>query len=187
MASRDQRAFGCVPAIGESFEEEREALLLGFLLDRTIGSWQTQQGQCRVVDLHRARHSFGLGLVANDGVVQRAVRLHIRHGGTGSLGNTGKRADLVHDRVGELVGLHVDEPATEAGDVGVADVSPDRDVVLDRHLAGATHDRGITGVEPAGDVGRGDDLHQLTVGPARPRAVALADIAVEIDGLAHLA
>ena len=65
---------------------------------------------------------------------------------------------------------------------GIADVGADRDVVLDRHLARAAHDRRIAGMESAGDVGRGDDLHQLAIGAAGPRAVALADIAVEIDG-----
>ena len=123
--------------------------------------------------------------MANDRVVQRAVRLDVRDGRAGSSSTAIERAELIDHRIGQLVGLHVDESATEPGEVGVADVGPDRDVVLDCHLAGAADDRRVARVEPAGDVRRRDDGHQLPVGAARPRPEAFADIAVQIDGAHH--
>ena len=69
----------------------------------------------------------------------------------------------------------------EAGEVAVADMGADRDLVC-LCLAQRPQDAcRVAGVEAAGDVGAGDDAEHRLVVPHLPRAEALAQVAVQVD------
>jgi len=91
-------------------------------------------------------------------------------------------ADLVDHVRHERRGLDVDEPTPEARQVAVAHVRADRHVGRDSPGADPAHDRGVAGVEAAGDVGTGDQLQQRVVIPHCPPAEALTEVGVEVDG-----
>jgi hypothetical protein len=129
----------------------------------------------------RADHRRGLRRVRHHGVVERAVRLDVRHARACDPRQGLERADLVGDGIGELAGIHVDEAPTEAGEIGVADLRPDRDPALGRVLAAAAQRGRVAGVEPAGDVGAGDVLEHGDVVAELPPAEGLPEVAVEVD------
>ncbi len=113
---------------------------LGQPQPRRAGQAEHRQGAVVVDD--RRDDGGRLLLVVHDRVVERAVRLHVAHPrARRPRANASQRADLVDDVLGQLVRLDVDEPAAEAGQVAVAHLRADRDVVLDRALAHPAHDR----------------------------------------------
>ena len=59
--------------------------------------------------------------------------------------------------------------------------APIGDAVVDREAHGLADGGRIAAVEAAGDVGRGDERHDLGVGAHLPGAVALAHVAVQVD------
>src|SRR5213076_1488723 len=75
------------------------------------------------------------------------------------------------------------DATAEAHEVRQARVRPDRHAMAERQRDGLAHDVGVAAVEAARDVRRGDPGHDLLVGAERPPAIALAHVAVEIDGL----
>jgi hypothetical protein len=69
-----------------------------------------------------------------------------------------KGAQLIDHVGGELRGGHVDGPPAEAGQVVVADVTPDDDTPFSGCGAGPLQSERVAGVEPAGDIGRRHDV-----------------------------
>ena len=115
------------------------------------------------------------GEVDRSAVVHGAVGFDVPQLGTLRPGERGDRADLVQNAGLELVRRHVEVTAPEAGEVGVARVSPDRDAGRYGPPHGLLDDGRVAGVEPAGDVDRADERDQLLVGPNPPGTEALAD------------
>jgi hypothetical protein len=89
-------------------------------------------------------------------------------------------SELVQDVLRQRVGLHVDEPPAEPGQVAVAHLRPDRDPALDGALAHASHGDAVAGVEAAGHVGARHDVEQGVVVAELPAAEALTEVGVEV-------
>ena len=130
---------------------------------------------------HRGHHRRGLGLVVNDAVVERPVRLDVAHPGTGHPGEPIECADLVDDLVGQGRWRDVDGPPAEPGQVPIAHLRTDHDSALGRRRAHPTEDVRVPGVESAGHVGTCDDLEQSLVVAQSPDAEPFAEVAVQID------
>ena len=120
--------------------------------------------------------------MVHDRVVQRAVRLDVSDGRARHATEAVEGADLVDDIVGQLPRRHVDEPATEPGQVAVGDLGPDDDSVLDRTRARPAQGGGVTGVEAAGHVGRRDEREHGVVVAQHPPPERLAQVGVEVHG-----
>ena len=86
---------------------------------------QAEDAQARVVGAHGLDYRRGLGLVPDHRVVERPVRLDVADPAAGDAGEGVQRAELVEHVGGQVVGGDVDEPATEPGQVAVADLGPD--------------------------------------------------------------
>jgi len=113
----------------------------------------------------------GLRLMIDNGVVESAVRFHVADPAALGASEAVQRAKLVDHRSGQVGGGHVDEAATESGEVGIADLGPDHHAALDRRVAGRTQGRRVTGMEAAGDVGAGDQLQHGVIVTQTPPAV----------------
>ena len=109
------------------------------------------------------------------------MRLHITDLCTRGGGETLERSDLVDDVGGKIGGRDVHVASPEAREVRIGDMRTDRDAALGGGLHGAQDADRIAGVEPAGDIGARDDLEHRRVIAHAPCAVALAEVAVEID------
>jgi hypothetical protein len=118
--------------------------------------------------------------VADRGVVEGAVRLHVGDAGPGHPGDAVQGGELVEDVVGQLGRIDVDEPAAEPGQVAVGHLRADGDSPGGGPGAHAAHRRRVPGVEAAGDVRAGDDVEQGVVVPQSPYAEALTEVGVEI-------
>jgi len=73
-------------------------------------------------------------------------------------------------------------PPAEPGEVPVAHVGADRHAPLHRPGGDPAHDHGIAGVEATGHVGARHHVEEGLVVGERPRAEALAEVGVEVDG-----
>ncbi|MNE08325.1 hypothetical protein D3C80_1009720 [compost metagenome] len=107
------------------------------------------------------------------------MRLDVADPGAFGAADAVQRADLVEQHVLDFLGAAGHRAAAEADQVGVGGVGADAHLVLHRQGHGAAHDRGVGGVEAAGDVGAVDVRHDLGIEAHGPGAEAFADIAVE--------
>ena len=142
---------------------------------------QAEHRQRRVVapdGLDDRRRLLGIG---HDRVVQGAVRLDVPHPVAGDPGERVERPDLIHDIVGQLRRVDVDVAPTEADQVAIADLSPDRHAPPYRFGAHPSHDRRIAGVESARHVGaRHQPQHRLVVAEL-PDPEPFAEITVQVE------
>ena len=132
--------------------------------------------------MHCFGDGAGLVMVVDDGVVQRAMGFHVGHRRPGDVCECLQGADLIDD-VGRQVGrFDVDEPPAEPGKVAVADLGPDPHTVA-RGLLAAVAQRGrVARVKPACDVGACDKAEHGVVVTELPRAEALPEVSVDVDG-----
>src|SRR5699024_5701589 len=137
--------------------------------------------QIRVVGADRGDHRVRLFGVVDDRVVQRAVRFDVADPAAAGAGQTVERTDLIDHVRGQLGRGDVDEPATETGQVVIADLGADRHVPVHGRPDRTEQGRRVAGVESAGDVGAGDQFEHRVVVTEPPGAVALAQIAVDVD------
>jgi hypothetical protein len=114
-------------------------------------------------------------------IVERPVRLHVRHLRTEARGDAVERPDLVRNHVLEVLRAHLDLPSAETPEVVEARVRADRDAVRLRHLHGVRHHGRIAAVEAAGDARRVDYLHDRFVVADLEAAEALAHVGVDVD------
>ena len=142
---------------------------------------RSEHGQRRVVLVGCLHDRSGLIWVAGTGVVQRSVRFHVGDPGAGHLGEPVERSELVQHGVAELARIDVDESATEADQVGVRHVTADRDVAVGGGLTHTTQRRRVAGMEPARDVGTGDQVEHRLVVAQRPGAERFTQVGVQVD------
>ena len=181
--ARGEVAVVGVAAVGEALERHRQAQLLGRLLH--LRAVQRDIDDVAVDRLDGPADGHGIALVLGRHVVERAVRLEVRHLQAG-VGRHGlQRADLVGDHVLEVLRLHLDAAAAEAPQIVEARMHADADAQLLGQHAQPVHGVGVAGVEAAGHAGRLDDLHQVGVVADVVGAPALGDIGVEIDRRGH--
>ena len=93
-----------------------------------------------------------------------------------------ERADLVQDEVLDLRGRHAHRAAAKSDQIRKARVRTNRNAIVAREPYRSPHDLRVAGVISAGDVARGDALHERRVVPERPAPERLAQVTVEIDG-----
>src|SRR5579875_567133 len=96
-------------------------------------------------------------------------------------GDRVERPRLEDDVVAYLGGRDRHVAAAEAAAIGERDMSADRDAAGDGGGDGGPHRRRVSGVEAAGDVRARDDPEQRGIVGELPDAVALAEVAVEVD------
>ena len=92
---------------------------------------------------------------------------------------------LVADQIDDLGALQRQASSPKPLTVGKARMRANPDAVLQRHLHRARHYIRVARMTAAGHIGRGDHLHQGRVIAHGPRAIPLAQIGVQIDGLPH--
>ena len=61
-------------------------------------------------------------------------------------------------------------------------MSTSGDSVLPGKLESLLHRRGVTGVAPAGDVGRSDVTHEFSIAAVSQALIGLAHIGIEVNG-----
>jgi len=105
------------------------------------------------------------------------VRLEIADGRARLRRDRDQRRHLLVQVTDQGVVVDVEVAAAEVGAVAVRHLRAHRDTVLHRRPAGGEHRRLVTGVEPAGDVGLGDQRHQHLVGRE-----ALPHVGVQLHG-----
>ena len=179
LGARDQAAVGVVGPVGEGFGDETQPGGLGQAAHDGIG--QSQQRQVRIHGEDGVDDGLRLRGMPGDGVVQRAVRLHVAHPRAGGRGQRLHGTDLVDHIVGQFSGLHVNETPAETGQVAVPGVRAHAHPAGGRGRAGAADGAGVAGVEPAGHVHAG---HRRDDGPVVSEGVAaerFADVAVQIN------
>ena len=181
--ARRQVAVVLVEPVGESLAGRGQAERLAGVLH--LGAGERDIDQIRIHHLERAAYGVGDLAVLGGHVVERAVGLDVRHPHAGIGGERLQRADLVGDRVLQLVRLHVDAPAPETPEIVEAGMSADADPFLLRPHHYAAHDDGVAGVEAARHARRADDLENGVVVADVVSAEALAHVGVEIDLADH--
>jgi hypothetical protein len=133
----------------------------------------------RCVREHGLDDGLGVLIVLRGRVVERAVRLDVRDAGAGNGCQPVKGSELVDNVIDQACLWHLDEPPAESTQVGETHLGSDPDTVRSGDLAGTAQDVGITGVEPTGHVGVGDERQQCLVVSHRPLAVSLTDVGVQ--------
>src|ERR1700730_8059793 len=118
-------------------------------------------------------------------IVQRAVRLQMRHLGAGVARHRLQCADLVGDHIFELARVHIDAPPSEPPQIVESRMRTDGDARGDGLGDHPLHGNRIAGVEPAGDARRADDLAEPRIVADVVRTKPLAHIGVEIDRFCH--
>ena len=99
---------------------------------------------------------FGDFVVSAHHPVEHTMRLHMMERYAFTVQETFQSPNLVDGDSGELFGLELHLSTTEALEVWEAGVGADLDVVFLAEADGVLHDKGVTGVEAAGDVRVGD-------------------------------
>jgi len=100
---------------------------------------QPEDGEGAVV--HGHDHHERVLVVSDDAVVQRALRLDVRHPVTGDPGRTVRGGNLVDDLFGHLRRVDVYRSPAEAGQIPVADMSTARYAGFHRASANPPHGR----------------------------------------------
>src|SRR4029077_6711908 len=89
--------------------------------------------------------------------------------------------DLVDHVLLDLMSIHLDDPATEAEQVGQARMRSDANSLVLRQTNCAIHDDGVACMKAACNIRGADDLHQRSVIPDPVGPVALAHVGIDID------
>src|SRR6266545_357750 len=135
----------------------------------------------RVVQANRLDDGGRLFGVGDDRVVERAVRLDVAHPVSSDPGKSIEGCNLVYDLVSQLNRVGVDAAPSEADQIAVPDLRPDRHAAPHRFGADPSHDRRVAGVESAGDVGTRDDAENGLVVTEGPDPESLAKVAVQVE------
>jgi hypothetical protein len=183
-AAGDEVSLGCVVAVDEAFRDTVEAGGVG--LAEQLGSGQAKDGQGGVVLLDGSHDRGGLDGVLDGAVVEGPVGFDVADAGSGDPAERVQGTDLVEHVVGELVGGHVHAAASEAGEVPVGHLRPDGDALGGGPGGDRAQGGWVAGVEAARDVGAADDPEQGVVVAQAPHPEALPEVAVEVDGGAHV-
>jgi len=109
------------------------------------------------------------------------VRFDVAHRGADRVGHPIQAGDLVGHLIAQLLGIDVQVPPPEAGQVAVAHVRAHPNTPLGGQRADPAHGAGIAGMEPAGNVGAGHNLEQRGVITHQPGTKALTEVGVQID------
>ena len=123
QTARHQRAVRVVRAVGERLVEHTKPGLRGQAADHGARLRQYRQRCVHAAD--SLDHGGGLRFVADDPVVQRAMRFHVPHLRADRPRHAFQRGDLVHHVRLEFVGGLVHIAAPESGQVAVRHMRPD--------------------------------------------------------------
>jgi hypothetical protein len=140
-----------------------------------------QQDQGRVDGTDCAADGVGQRAIDAGLVVQRAVRFDMADANTLHGGDADQGADLRGKLVLQFRRRQRHGAATEVAQVGVARVGADRNAVFPRQTQRPPHDVRVAGVAAAGYIGRIDDGQHGGIVAHGPRAVALAEVGVEVN------
>ena len=131
--------------------------------------------------LDRVGDRFGDLLRFRRHPIERAMRLDVKQLHAFTFEKALQRADLIDDAIGQLFGPHLHFAPAEPLKIGQGRVRADFDVVQLRQPHRVRHDRGIRGMEAAGNVGDGDMRHQAFVITDFIQTEAFAHVAVDRD------
>src|SRR5699024_7863644 len=175
----DQGAVGIVGAVGEGLGGHIQPRLGGDAVGDAAG--QTE-GDERVVDgSDGGDDDLRLRLIADDRIVETAVGLDVGDFAADARGQSDQRPDLVFDLGLQGRCRNVEGAPAEAFVVVVSRVGADDDTALDGGIDGGVDALGVAGMEPAGDVGAGDQAeHGRIVADDTVRDV-LSEVRVEVD------
>eukprot|EP01022_Parablepharisma_sp_SALTPOND_P017904 TRINITY_DN290_c0_g1_i2.p1 TRINITY_DN290_c0_g1~~TRINITY_DN290_c0_g1_i2.p1 ORF type:complete len:993 (+),score=397.05 TRINITY_DN290_c0_g1_i2:12684-15662(+) len=177
--ARHQRALVVIGTVGQEGGSATQPVTQRGTLDGGMGGDTDDELAIEFGDGLDQR--LGQGIVGGGHVAQRTVEAHVGDLATGGACQAFQRAQLVHHVAGQLDGVGLDHAATEAQHVGEADMGADIDAACGGQADGAVHDHRIAGVEAAGDVGRGDDVHERFIVAHLVVAESFADIGIEVD------
>lgn len=188
---RRQPAVRQVGAIGEGLEQQRHVGLVGqFQLAAVVGQGQHHQRQALAIGGAGVEHGAQQLIVADQVVVQRAMRLDIGHLGTEGTAESVQRTDLVQHHGMHLFGRAGQRAPAEAAQVGIGRVRADAHAMAYRQLHRAPHGERVASVEAASQVGLVNQRHAVDIVAHAPGAKAFAHVAVEQDtpaGVVHCA
>ena len=180
LAARGQRSVRFVRAVGKTFGGHRETSSLTGA--KELGAWEPEEQQGPVERGDGARDRVGQRPVADRHVVQRTVSLDVLEPDALGTREGLERADLVQDEVLDLRRRHAHRAAAKSDQIRKARVRANRNAVVASEAYCSPHDLRVAGVIPAGDVARGDVLHERGILAERPPPERFAQVTVEIDG-----
>ncbi len=179
LATRHERPVGAVGAVGEPLAGHAQACLLRGLRQRRSG--QRDHNQLPVKGRHGPHEGGGPCGIPRDDVVERAVGLHMDERDAVGTGEGRQRPDLIEREGFQFRRRQLQDTAAESLQVGVTGVGADGDPGLHRQRHRLRHHRRIAGVQPAGDVCRGDHRHERRILAQRVAAKTLAQIAIQVN------
>src|SRR5690625_3477536 len=109
------------------------------------------------------------------------MRLDVVQGNTGGLAKGLQGTNLVEHVGADFLRRGIHYPPPEANQVGERRMRADSDALFRQRMDRALHRPRIAGVEPAGNIGAGDKREEVIVRTMPERAIALANIAVDVD------
>ena len=178
LTSRHQRAIGPIRTIGEALRQHAQTQRTSSGRERRPRQRvEDQLGVCRK---HGSRDGFGQFPVTSCHVVERAVRLRMRHPYAFGPRHAGDCSKLVENEVFRLLRRQDHVAASESGQVWERRVCSDGHAQIARHSnCGAQH-RWIARVKACRNICRCHASHERAIVAERVGAKRLADVGVQI-------
>ena len=178
--ARHQHGIVVICAVGKDFARAVQAQLLARLFQ--LAARHDDEQHVRVDLLDRTGCRRGQPFVHRRHVAERAVGLEMGDLHAERSGHRLDGADLVDHRLLDIIrALALDRTAAEPPQVVEPGMGADADAVFLGQRQGLVHDQGITTVEAASHIGRGDDLEHLFVVADDVRAEAFAEVRIQVD------
>ena len=163
LRARHEVPIGGVGPIGEHLLGLLETDPLGLREEHRSGRTEDHQGG--VVLDGGLDHGPRADAIVPAGVVQRAVRLHIGHLGSGHLREPIEGAELVEHEVAEFLEGDRHRASAESRQVRIRDLSPDPHRRPGRREAGSPDGARVPRVETTGHIRRGDRSEERLIVP----------------------
>jgi len=179
-SARNQIEGRTIAAVSIDLDDRAKACAVRSSLSR--GSGHNHECKTRIGSPDTTGDRHGQLVIIGTGIAQGAVGLHMGETVPRKLCNGRHGPHLIRDKVFDLARSDTEPGASpETDKIRITWVRPDRHPGGTSLVDRPPHRLGVPGVEAAGNVGRGDNLHHRGIVAHAPWAKAFAEIAVQID------